>query len=377
MDEVVGKMPLVKVNLENWVTPTNVKLADESFLESSEIDMLLGAEVFYEVLLPGKIKCGVGEPILVNTELGWIASGRIDVNSVKCFVSLCACSKSEEHEISKMWELDDMGINKRPSKEELNCERHFVENTYRKKNGQYVVRLPFKNSDDVLGESSKAAVSRFKNIEKRLDSDKNLKDSYFKFMSEYKDLKHMSKVDKPKPGEAYFLLPHHPVFKNESTTTKVRVVFDGSSKTSTNISLNDLLMVGATIQDELFEIILRFRKYLVALCADLEKMFRMIEVNELDRRFQMVLWYDGDGNEINYYELNTVTYGTSAATFLSTRVLSQLASDEKDNFPLAAKAISNFYVDDFIGGADSVEEARILQRELIEMFRSAKINLRK
>lgn len=54
--------------------------------------------------------------------------------------------------------------------------------------------------------------------------------------------------DKP---DAYFI-PHHAVLKASSSTTKLRVVFDASRKSSSGSSLNDILMIGPTIQDDFF-----------------------------------------------------------------------------------------------------------------------------
>ena len=47
-------------------------------------------------------------------------------------------------------------------------------------------------------------------------------------MKEYEELGHMEPVKSQEGGTRYFL-PHHPVFKETSTTTKTRGVFDGSS----------------------------------------------------------------------------------------------------------------------------------------------------
>ena len=69
---------------------------------------------------------------------------------------------------------------------------------------------------------------------------------------------------------AYFL-PHHPVFKASSSTTKVRVVFDDSPKTSSGYSINYVLCVGPIVQDDLLDIILQFRIYKVALVGDIAK----------------------------------------------------------------------------------------------------------
>ena len=61
----------------------------------------------------------------------------------------------------------------------------------------------------------------------------------------------MTEVKSASPREGYYL-PHHAVIKRSSSTTQLRVVFDGSLKSATGLSLNDVLMVGPTIQNDLF-----------------------------------------------------------------------------------------------------------------------------
>jgi hypothetical protein len=56
-------------------------------------------------------------------------------------------------------------------------------------------------------------------------------------------------------------MPHHAVIKEHSISTKTRVVFDASAKTTNGISLNDQLMIGPTLQEDLFSILTRFRTY--------------------------------------------------------------------------------------------------------------------
>lgn len=80
-------------------------------------------------------------------------------------------------------------------------------------------------------------------------------------------------------------MPHHPVLKEDNLTTKVRVVFDASLKTSTGVSLNDTLMIGPTIQEDLWNIILRFRIWLYVMSADAEKMYRQVRVDDSQTQY--------------------------------------------------------------------------------------------
>lgn len=58
--------------------------------------------------------------------------------------------------------------------------------------------------------------------------------------------------------------------------TKVRVVFDVSAATKNDTSLNDVLMVGPTIQETIFNHLIRFRSYKYVMTADIEKMYRQV-----------------------------------------------------------------------------------------------------
>ncbi|KAH8317326.1 hypothetical protein KR074_003821, partial [Drosophila pseudoananassae] len=78
-------------------------------------------------------------------------------------------------------------------------------------------------------------------------------------------------IDASDPAR-YNYLAHHAVFKPDSTTTRCRVVFDGSGKDSTGHSLNSRLHIGPPIQRDLIGVCLRFRQHRYVFCADIEKM---------------------------------------------------------------------------------------------------------
>lgn len=134
---------------------------------------------------------------------------------------------------------------------------------------------------------------------------------------------------------------------------------------SSGKSLNDLLVIGPSIQDSLLNIVLRFRFYRYAFTADEPKMYRMILIDKRDTQFQRILWREKKTEKLMEIELTTVTYATAAAPFLATRVLNQLVDDEKDNFPAASKVVKkSMYIDNVFSGAATLDEAKQLQADL-------------
>jgi hypothetical protein len=123
-----------------------------------------------------------------------------------------------------------------------------------------------------LGSSRLSAERRLHAIERRLEQHPDLKVQYNNFMREYEELGHMQPVTSQESKQPSYFLPHHAVIKNTRTTTRTRVVFDGSAKTSNGISLNDILQVGPTVQPDLYSIVLCFRTHQVCFTEDIEKM---------------------------------------------------------------------------------------------------------
>ena len=208
-----------------------------------------------------------------------------------------------------------------------------------------------------------------------------MKRDYVQFLREYESLGQMELVPKNeihKPYNELFYLPHHPVIKEASSTTRLRVVFDASAKSRNGQSLNDNLPVGPTIQENLFNILLRFRKHKYVISADIEKMFRQIVISEPHTDYQRILWRESPDTEIKHYRLSTVTYGTATAPFLATYALQLLAEKYEEIFPVASSVLkSDFYMDDLISGADTLEEALSLQKNLIALLKKGNFRLRK
>lgn len=272
--------------------------------------------------------------------------------------------------LQRLWEIEEIQSSANTmTQEQSDCESFFNENVYRESSGRIVVKLAFKESSHSLGLSQSMALKRFASQEKRFARDNNLKSQYIAFMKEYEDLGHMTLVQTPRLDEPHYHIPHHCVFKLNSTTTKLRVVFDASCPTSTQKCLNDILMVSPTIQDELYIVLLRFRLHRFAITADIVKMYRQVLIESRDRKFQYILWRNSEQEEVRTYQLNTVTYGMSSAPYLAIKSLHFLADQYKNQYELGAKTIkSSFYVDDFLGGAETLEDLARIKKEVNEIL---------
>lgn len=371
--KIAGLIPDEVFPRDSFKVPPNIQLADPLFHLPRPVDMLIGSGATLSLLSIGQIDLSRGnrELLLQKTQLGWVIGGglnKIDHNSA------VVCNVIElSTQLDKFWEIEDASSKSSKSFEEERCEAHYAEHTARGSDGRYIVRLPFRHTDHEFGDSYSQAMRRLGSLRRRLALNNTLKQEYERVMQEYIDLGHMSLVN-DESNDGYYM-PHHAVTKMSSNTTKVRIVFDASAKTSKGFSLNDSLMVGPTIQPKLFNHLLRFRTYEYVVTADIAKMYRQISVHPDDRRFQRVLWYHN--GEIRTFQLNTVTFGVSSAPYLAIRTLQQLADDESTGFPRASRILkTDLYVDDLLTGADSVQEIVETRDELISLLRRGGFEIR-
>ena len=158
-----------------------------------------------------------------------------------------------------------------------------------------------------LGTSYELARKRFISLERRLQKNSQLKSQYVNFMREYQELGHMELVpENQSDWSNTYYIPHHAVFKNN----KIRVVFDASMKSDNNLSLNQNLLTGPTIQDDIFAITLRFRTYQFVISADITKMYRQININIPDREYQRIFWRESQRN----YQRSIFSHSFAPAT---------------------------------------------------------------
>ena len=276
---VTCDLPLQPVyNHSNWDQLSNITLADPDFATPGKIDLLLGADIYSDVLLNGRW-CGPrSTPTTFETKFRWVLTGRTNANSAShhTVTSHHTAVVSGDDLIRKFWETEENSKHQSTlSAEERSVVQHFQETHSRSDTGRFVVPLPKNPQSQPLGESRSQAVRRFLTLERSLYA-KGQFQEFSGVVEEYFELNHAEPVppeDLEKPFKDTFYLPMHAVRKEHSTTTKLRVVFDASAKSTSGVSLNDTLLVGPTIHPSLVDVLLRFRSHRIALTADISNIY--------------------------------------------------------------------------------------------------------
>ncbi|XP_065094858.1 uncharacterized protein LOC135715573 [Ochlerotatus camptorhynchus] len=275
---VTGTIPASRIDITKWTIPEGVILADPKFHSPDKVDLLIGGELFFDILKPGQLSLAEGLPQLRDTYLGWIVAGAINDQLVSN-VSLQSNTAVEdiEQRMHRFWQVEEVPGVPKLSTEEAACEAHFLSTYQRDETGRFIVKLPFKDNLPQLDNCRSLALKRFLMLEKRLIRNPELQAQYVNFIREYEALGHCTEINESEdpPNKQTFYLPHHAVLRPSSSSTKCRLVFDASAKLSpSELSLNDVLQVGPVVQNDLHHIALRFRKFKVAITGDISKMYR-------------------------------------------------------------------------------------------------------
>ncbi|XP_047138310.1 uncharacterized protein LOC124814560 [Hydra vulgaris] len=209
---------------------------------------------------------------------------------------------------------------------------NIVTNSLKTENGRYELKLPWKGEE------------------------------YNSIIKQYQEKGYLGKINQRDLGDSWYL-PHFPILCPDKSTTKVRIVFDGSAK------YNDLVTV-----------LLRFRKYPVALACDLAEMYLKIRIHKDDQRYQRILWRNLDSNaEPEVFQFNRLVFGINSAPFMAQFVTQEHAKKYAKKFPLASEAVlETTYMDDTITSVvdEKVKEIQ-LYNELTLLWGSAGMFARK
>lgn len=368
---ICGKLPSAPTD-PNLVCSTG-PLADPQWYLPADVDMLLGASVFSKIVRCDLNPFNVQEHVIAQpSELGYLLLGQIPV-STSFPLALLSMEESMEATLDRLWKSEeDPPAKPYLTQEEIQAEEYFVTTTTRHNDGKYVVRLPFRTVPQ-LSANRRDPLAHFLRVEARLQKDPKSLELYNGYFADLYADGLMSVARTPAP----YLLLHHAVHK-ESTSTRVRPVFDASSLDVSGQSLNSQLLPGPALQADLSQVLLRFRMQPIPLVADIKRMYNSVLIHPDDRQYQHVLWRPTPESQVLEFELNSVTFGVSPSAFLAQRAIRQLVLDEGSDFPLAAKALSTqIYVDDVVCSFPDIGTALSACDQLIQLTNRGGFQLRK
>ena len=193
------------------------------------------------------------------------------------------------------------------------------------------------------------------------------------------DLKFAEQVDeREQPRGPVSYLPHKHVVKEESLTTKLRIVFDASAKEKGLLSLNETLHTGPNWTQDMLAVLIRFRTQQIVLLADIEKSFPQIIIREHHRDALRFLW-DADGSgRPQTFRLTRNYFGLASSSFILAACVRTLLHWFQEKYPDTVNAVKeNYYVDDLATGAPSEEDAMRIYQQTKEIFAHGSFNLRK
>ena len=286
-----------------------------------------------------------------------------------------SCALNDQ--LRAFWELEALGIRDK--------ERTLYDDfsgVVKFENGSYKVPLPWREYHDPLPDNYQLSVNRLQGLLRRLKQDPAILKEYDDIIQDQLGRGVIKAVPsgEPPPRVTHYL-PHHAVVRRDKSTTKVRVVYDASAKSANSPSLNDCLLKGPKFNQLIFDLLLRFRSYKIALTADLEKAFLMVSVDEADRDVLRFIWVDDtskDPPDLRVYRFTRVVFGVSSSPFLlnaTTRF--HLEKYLETNEGLVQQLFRSTYVDDIICGGHTEDEAFDLYTTSKKIFREGGFNLRK
>ncbi|XP_044756954.1 uncharacterized protein LOC123315355 [Coccinella septempunctata] len=365
--------------LQNLKLSSLVNAQSRILIRQDNIDLIIAREVH---------EGGKNDPVLSKSKLGWVLHGNIGKNylgRVDEEFSFFVIHQYEELEelVKNSFKIDCLGVkyyNKEQNSDVLRAEAILEKTTRRIGLNKWETGLLWKNDDVELPNNKFTALTRLKSIERKMVINEAFGIEYEKKIEEYVEKGYARKLSysevQQRSGRRWFL-PHFAV-TNKNKPGKIRFVFDAAAKTN-GVSLNDVLLKGPDLLNSLLGVIFEFRQRNIAVTADIQEMFHRVFIRPEDRNAQLFLWKGRGTYERNpdVYEMVAMIFGAVPSPTSAQFVMRKNAAEFKQSYPKAFKAITErHYVDDYLDSFDTIEEAKEVTSDVIEVQRRGGFTIR-
>ena len=317
-----------------------------------------------------------GEPIAEMIKLGWI----VIYPGQETFVTKMLFSKTSVHDCENLCNLDVLGVNDEHRNRDEKIYNEFQKQLARIDAKWYETNLIWKEKHPPLNNNKSGSLGRLNNLLHNLSRDNQL-ETYDDIIREQQKAGIVETVDRNTSCQnREFYMPHKAVIRESAQTTKVRIVYDASAKPNSNTPLlNDCLETGPSLQNFLWDILVRTRLRPVLLCGDIEKAFLQIRIRENDRDALRFHWIQNrDPTNIEILQFTRLVFGLTQSPFILEGTLKNHFENYQQVYAKIIEVIENdMYVDDLVTGGESLDEVKIIKEKSIELFKKGGFNLHK
>ena len=398
IENIAGKVVPVEIDVTQVQHLQNIPFTESFPREEAEVDIMIGEPIY--TLLENNIS--VKDPTqevglnAVSFKLGWVLSGAYpsqlsqhSSNEKKTFMRVTRNEDTLEKNLEQFWKTEETGINQKESaqtiEEEEAMELMSKVTKYDSVGKCYHTKILFKPEKKMIIKDNNyvKASAVMKSVENRIKQDPEKKDLVNQAYREIVQKGFCEKIENShdqSPENRYFLCAH-PVFST-SKSTPCRLVYNASDKNkrNDNLSLNDCIYVGPSLQPDLLAMLLKFRLSPYVVTGDVSKMFLMIRLrDEEDKNYHSILWRNcEEGRPPDKLRLTRLTMGLTSSPFQAIWVTRDLAKRNEKEFPLAYKAIMNsLYVDDLVAPCETTELGKRTIEELKEVLAKGSFKIQK
>ena len=392
-----------------------INLPPKKKKKSISLDLLIGGDFFNLIMHApsGSVICLDGSLRIHETPLGGILSGATTVpkingtKQVQLFSTNAMLFTKHDMRVSyeqesigikgsldpadlpSIWQLDAVGIGEEP---ENPMKDHFRSLMSRvsipdpkneaKTVQRFQTRLPFNSKQISIGTNFVPALKRLSANLKRLspsgENTKNLQEYDQIFQTQLKS----GTLEDVSPDENAWLvhyLSHFPVFKEDSTFTKVRIVLDPSIKSKNGKCLNDMFYTGPNTMEDLCGLLLRSRTSRFLLISDVAKAFHQVLIDPEDRNALRLLWLKDPTvpkveNNLRILKHAALPFGLKCSPSILGTAINCLLEENKGT--VADKFIGRVYMDNCLVSCEEKEECSKIRNESKKIFESAGMTLR-
>ncbi|XP_071161241.1 uncharacterized protein [Mytilus edulis] len=231
--------------------------------------------------------------------------------------------------------------------------------------GSWVAPLPFRVPRQPLPSNKPQALHRANMLDASLSRNPVKREHFLTFMSKILDNNHAELAPPLGEHEECWYLPLFGVY-HPKKPDQIRGVFDSSAKCN-GVSLNSVLLTGPDLTNDLLGVLLRFRKEMVAVTADVQHMFHCFVVRKDHRNYLRFLWHKNNDLQENLVEfrMRVHVFGNSPSPAVATLGLRKAAQASEQEFGshVTSFVTRDFYVDDGLTSCPTKEEAVKLMKD--------------